>query len=70
MDGKSLGEDIRSAIDRIDDQNDHAKLWGAVAKAIVDHITSRGQVSAGIPVETTGSAAAQAGKTIAPGKIQ
>lgn len=47
---------------------DDSKFANGLADAI-DSFVKTGEVQAGIPVSTTGSATAQTGATIAPGKI-
>jgi hypothetical protein len=71
--GKELGGKIAAKI--IDPNADpQAKqqitaLWESIGGVIVDHFVSKTgvNVSAGIPVSTTGSALAQTGATTAPG---
>ena len=46
-----------------------AKAISSIADVIVLHITTNAQVTAGIPVATAGSPAAQTGVTTAPGLI-
>ena len=54
------GADARAAI---------IALWEGIGDVIVDHVVSKTglNVDAGIPVATTGTAAAQTGATTAPG---
>ena len=70
MNGASLGSELKAAVDAVANKSDHAKLWDAIAKAIVKHITDNAEVTAGIPVSTTGSASAQTGQTTSAGKIK
>ena len=70
MDGARLGEELKSAVDGIEDKTDYAKLWEVVASAIVTHISENAEVLSGIPVSTTGSASAHSGSTTGAGKIR
>lgn len=45
------------------------QMWTDIAGEIITHITSMGQVNAGIPVSTAGSAVAQTGATTGTGTI-
>lgn len=53
----------------IQDNDSLQYLCDAVASAVVAHIVAAATVPAGIPVATTGTAAAQTGATTAPGTI-
>jgi hypothetical protein len=44
-------------------------FWKKMAGVIIAHIQDFAEVPQGIPVTTTGSPTAQAGTTIAPGKV-
>lgn len=72
MDGKTLGDTIANIIispDAPAEQRDSiTKLWENIGNAIVSHIQGATiTVAAGIPVSTTGSAAAQTGATTSTG---
>ena len=69
MNGSDLGSQLKAAVDGISDKSDYAKLRNAVGNAIVKHIKDNAEVTAGIPVSTTGSATAQTGQTTASGSI-
>ena len=69
MNGSDLGSQLKAAVDGISDKSDYARLWNAVGNAIVKHIKDNAEVTAGIPVSTTGSATAQTGQTTASGSI-
>ena len=62
---------IETAIKQIDAEEDDTRklISEAIADAVVDHITTSGNVTiaSGIPVATTGTAAAQTGATTATG---
>lgn len=46
-----------------------AKIAGDIAQTIIEAIVMQAEVAPGIPVVTAGSAVAQTGATVAPGKI-
>jgi hypothetical protein len=46
-----------------------AKIAAEIAGVIIEAIQTQAEVAPGIPVTTAGSAAAQTGATVAPGKI-
>jgi hypothetical protein len=71
--GDALGDKI-AAILTASDAPEEAKaevkkLWRKIAGATIDHIVANAQVAGGIPVSTTGNAAAQTGVTTAPGSL-
>jgi hypothetical protein len=41
----------------------------AIAEAVIEHFLANAAIAAGIPVSTTGTAAAQTGATTAPGVL-
>ena len=73
MDGDVLGKAIADAVvdsgASAEGKAQCTAFWKKVAAEIVSHIQGNAQVNSGIPVSTTGSAAAQTGATTAPGTI-
>jgi hypothetical protein len=74
MDGNVLGTDIANAVmDSRATAEARAKVienWKKIGDVIVKHIQDNADVQAGIPVNTTGTAAAQSGSTNGLGKIK
>lgn len=73
LDGTVMGDAIAEAIIDAGASAEGKAMckdfWEKVGKAIVEHITTNAQVNSGIPVSTTGSAAAQTGSTTGAGTI-
>jgi hypothetical protein len=71
--GAALGDKIAAIITASDAPADSKaaikNLWEAIGAAIVAHVVENAQVAGGIPVSTTGGAAAQTGATTAPGSL-
>jgi hypothetical protein len=61
--------ELQSAYGSPEDSEVQSKFAEAIAKAVIDHITSSATVTvqSGIPVSTTGGPAAQTGATTGPG---
>jgi len=73
MNGNAMGTAVANAIIHSsappEVKAEVISLWQKICTEIVNHITTNGEVPAGIPVQTQGTAAAQAGQTSGPGKI-
>ena len=71
--GAALGDkiaDIITASDAPAEMKGAIKtMWESIGGVIVDHIVSNAKIEAGIPVSTTGTAAAQTGATTGQGII-
>ena len=65
MNGDTLGDEIRAAIDAVVDKTDREALFQAMGNAIVTHITTNGTVNlnalftTGVPTPNDGGAALQ-----------
>ena len=74
MNGNQLGDEIAAAIMNsgapAEVQQQVILLWEKIGTAIVSHITTNAIVEQGIPVATSGTAAAQTGATTGPGAIK
>lgn len=70
LDKSGLAQSILSLMTQMrkETEIDDSKFANGLADAI-DTFVKTGEVQAGIPVSTTGTAAAQTGATTAPGKI-
>lgn len=69
--GKAIADCIVDADAPADSKQKIESLWTNIAGEIINHITANAEisvtVSAGIPVSTTGTQAAQTGATTGPG---